>query len=152
MADIMPSYSDDRTTEFPRNNGFIALRRQEIRDISMRRCGLAFFLLLLMIDPVLQAASPALSAIRPVGGQRGTQLDITLSGARLGDAQEIIYYQPGITTVGLKKLDDNSVRATIKIAADCAGFARRARKDGDGDQRAAHLQRGRSQGAKRGRT
>ena len=120
MADIMPSYSDDRTTEFPRNNGFIALRRQEIRDISMRRCGLAFFLLLLMIDPVLQAASPALSAIRPVGGQRGTQLDITLSGARLGDAQEIIYYQPGITTVGLKKLDDNSVRATIKIAADCA--------------------------------
>ncbi len=38
----------------------------------------------------------------------------------LGDAQEIIYYQPGLTTVGLKKLDDNNVRAKIKIAPDCA--------------------------------
>jgi hypothetical protein len=60
-----------------------------------------------------------LGAIRPVGGQRGTELDITLSGARLGDAQEIIYYQPGISTLSLKKLDDNNVRARIKIAADC---------------------------------
>src|ERR1700727_1047851 len=84
----------------------------------MRRSALAF-LLLLLLDPILQAASPALSAVRPVGGQRGTQLEVTFSGARLGDAQEIIYYQPGITTVGLKKLDDNSVRAKIKIAPDC---------------------------------
>ncbi len=58
-------------------------------------------------------------AIRPVGGQRGSELEITLSGARLGDGREIIYYQPGITTISLKKLDDNSVRAKIKIAADC---------------------------------
>jgi hypothetical protein len=65
------------------------------------------------------AASPSLGAVRPVGGQRGTELEITLSGARLGDAQEIIYYQPGITTVSLKKVDDNNVRAKIKIAADC---------------------------------
>ena len=52
-------------------------------------------------------------------GQRGTEIEITLSGARLGDAQEIIYYQPGITTVSLKKVDDNNVKAKIKIAADC---------------------------------
>ncbi len=66
------------------------------------------------------AATPSLGAIRPVGGQRGTEMEITLSGARLGDAQEIVYYQPGITTVSLKKIDDNNVRAKIKIAADCA--------------------------------
>ena len=84
----------------------------------MRRC-LATLVFLFLISPSIQAASPALSAIRPVGGQRGTELEITLSGARLGDAQEIIYYQPGITTVSLKKLDDNSVRAKIKIAPDC---------------------------------
>ena len=35
------------------------------------------------------AATPSLTAVRPVGGQRGTELDVTLSGARLGDAQEI---------------------------------------------------------------
>jgi hypothetical protein len=84
----------------------------------MHRC-LATLFFLFLLTPTVQAASPALSAIRPVGGQRGTELEITLSGARLGDAQEIIYYQPGITTVSLKKLDDNSVRAKIKIAPDC---------------------------------
>ena len=84
----------------------------------MRRC-LAAIVLLSLLTPQTQAASPSLGAIRPVGGQRGTELEITLSGARLGDTQEIIYYQPGITTVSLKKLDDNSVRAKIKIAPDC---------------------------------
>ena len=87
----------------------------------MRRCNVAFALLIL-IQPSLEAATPSLGAIRPVGGQRGTELEVTLSGARLGDAQEIIYYQPGITTVSLKKLDDNNVRAKIKIARiACSG-------------------------------
>jgi hypothetical protein len=84
----------------------------------MRRC-VTTLVLLLLISPAIHAASPSLGAIRPVGGQRGSELEITLSGARLGDALEIIYYQPGITTVSLKKLDDNNVRAKIKIAADC---------------------------------
>ena len=70
--------------------------------------------------PDRHAATPSLAAIRPVGGQRGTEIEVTLSGARLGDAQEIIYYQPGITTVSLKKVDDNNVKAKIKIAPDCA--------------------------------
>ena len=43
------------------------------------------------------AASPSLGAIRPVGAQRGTEIEVTLSGARLGDAKGIFYYQPGIT-------------------------------------------------------
>ena len=72
-----------------------------------------------LLTPRIDAATPSLGAIRPVGGQRGTELEITLSGARLGDAQEIIYYQPGITTLSIKKVDDNSVRAQIKIAPDC---------------------------------
>ena len=84
----------------------------------MRR-SLATLVFLFLITPSIQAASPSLGAIRPVGGQRGTELEITLSGARLGDAQEIIYYQTGITTLSLKKLDDNSARAKIKIAPEC---------------------------------
>ncbi len=71
------------------------------------------------MTPAAFAATPTLSAIRPVGGQRGTELEITLSGARLGDALEIMYYQPGITTVSLKKVDDNNVKARFKIAPDC---------------------------------
>jgi len=85
----------------------------------MRRC-FVLSAILLLLEPSTQAATPSLGAIRPVGGQRGTEIEITLSGARLGDAREIIYYQPGITTVSLKKIDDNNVRAKIKLAADCS--------------------------------
>jgi hypothetical protein len=62
--------------------------------------------LALVLFSTAHAATPSLTAIRPVGGQRGTDLDVTFSGARLGDAQEIVYYQPGITTLSLKKLND----------------------------------------------
>ena len=81
--------------------------------------------LALLASPVLgsrslaSAATPSLGAIRPVGGQRGTEIEVTLSGARLGDAKEILYYQPGITTVSLTKVDDNNVKAKLKIAPDC---------------------------------
>ena len=80
----------------------------------------AIFLLVFSLGNwTASAATPSLGAVRPIGGQRGTELEITLSGARLGDAQEIIYYQPGISTVSLKKVDDNNVKAKVKIAADC---------------------------------
>jgi hypothetical protein len=67
-----------------------------------------------------RAATPSLTAIRPVGGQRGTEVDVTFSGARLGDALEIVYYQSGITTGAIKKLNDNAVSARLKIAPDAA--------------------------------
>jgi hypothetical protein len=89
------------------------------RETSMRFCFKAC-ILFSVLACTASAAWPSLTAIRPVGGQRGTEMEITLSGARLGDAQEIIYYQPGITTVSLNKVDDNNVKAKITIAADCA--------------------------------
>ena len=75
--------------------------------------------LVLLAASSVHAATPNLSAVRPTGGQRGTEMEIRLSGARLGDAQEILYYQPGISTVSLAKVDDNNVKAKIKIAPDC---------------------------------
>ncbi len=76
-------------------------------------------LALVFLGSASQAASPSLTAIRPVGGQRGTEIEVVLSGARLGDAQEILWHQPGIETLALTKIDDNSVKAKLKIAADC---------------------------------
>ena len=78
------------------------------------------FLLAFVIGGSLQAAGPSLTAVRPLGGQRGTEVDVVLSGARLADAREIFFYQPGIMTVSIVKLDDNSVKARFKIAPDCA--------------------------------
>ena len=62
-------------------------------------------------------ARPTSAAIRPVGGQRGTEVEVNLTGARLGDAQEILFYQPGIARPSSKAVDDNHVKAKLKIAA-----------------------------------
>ena len=75
-------------------------------------------LLLILAASSAPASSPSLTAIRPVGGQRGTEVEVTFSGARLGDMQEILWFQPGIETLSLTKVDDNSVKAKLKIAPD----------------------------------
>ena len=62
-----------------------------------------------------QAASPAMSAVRPTGGQRGTEVVVDLTGARLGDAQEVIFFQKGIEVTKIEKVNDNHVKATFKI-------------------------------------
>ncbi|MEO6808704.1 MAG: peptidase, partial [Isosphaeraceae bacterium] len=74
---------------------------------------------LLFTASALHAATPDLKTIRPPGAQRGAEVELTLSGARLGDAQEILYYQTGLTTSKLEKVNDNQIKATIKIAPDC---------------------------------
>lgn len=75
-------------------------------------------LLLGLVATTCFASTPNLSSIRPVGGQRGTEVEVTLAGARLGDAQEVLYYQPGIATASLEKVNDNQVKAKLKIAPD----------------------------------
>ena len=84
----------------------------------MRPSLLALPLLLIGVASSALASSPSLTAVRPVGAQRGTEIEVTLSGARLGDAQEILWYQPGIQTLGITKVDDNNVKAKLKIAPD----------------------------------
>lgn len=64
------------------------------------------------------AASPALSAVRPLGGQRGTEVEVNLTGARLADAKEVMIYQPGITVTKIQVVNDGHVKATFKIAPD----------------------------------
>ena len=57
----------------------------------------------------------------PRGGQRGTELDLHLQGFRLSDAQEILFYSPGITVTSLKPDKagpDNNITAHVVIAPD----------------------------------
>jgi hypothetical protein len=65
------------------------------------------------------AASPSLTSIRPLGARRGTEVEVTLSGSRLGDAREVVYYQKGIRTTKLHAENDGQVKATLKIEPDC---------------------------------
>lgn len=69
--------------------------------------------------PQVLAARPHLARIAPCGGQRGTEVDVVLGGQRLGDAQELMLYEPGIRVVKLEPKDDGTVNARLALAPDC---------------------------------
>ena len=73
---------------------------------------------LLVVTSWCHAASPSLGVITPRGGQRGTEVEFTFNGARLKDAQEILCYSPGFTVGKIEVVNDNVVKAKIKIAPD----------------------------------
>ncbi len=64
------------------------------------------------------AISPSVRGMKPVGGQRGTEVVVSLTGQRLADAQEILFYQPGITVTKIEAGKDGQATATFKIAPD----------------------------------
>jgi len=64
------------------------------------------------------ATAPRLDSVLPTGGQRGTEVELKLSGSRLDDAEQLFFYEPGIETVKLEFTNDIVV-ARLKIAADC---------------------------------
>lgn len=66
------------------------------------------------------ASSPAIRSIKPAGGQRGTEVKVTLTGQRLTDTQEILFYRPGIEVTKLDAGKDGRVEATFKIQPDAA--------------------------------
>ncbi len=65
------------------------------------------------------AFTPVLTTTNPSGGQRGTELTLTFKGERLGDAEEVFFYSPGIAVVKLEEIKSGTVKAIIKIAPDC---------------------------------
>jgi len=69
---------------------------------------------------VSNAASPSITSATPSGGQRGAEFEITLEGANLKDAQELMFYSSGITCSKLNVVSDSSVKVQLKAAADCA--------------------------------
>jgi hypothetical protein len=64
-------------------------------------------------------SSPQLSIILPRGVQRGMQHELTFSGARLDDAQEVFLYDSGVTVVKIEPIDANNIKVTVDVAADC---------------------------------
>ena len=67
----------------------------------------------------LSASDPSLRSIMPRGVQRGTEAVLTMSGARLEDAQEIFFYRPGVTATKIEPVNANSIKVTANVAPDC---------------------------------
>lgn len=82
------------------------------------------FLAVLTIAQPLQAlatapASPQLSIILPRGIQRGHDHVLLFAGARLNDAQEVFFYDTGITVKKIEQVNANQVKIHVTVAADC---------------------------------
>jgi hypothetical protein len=72
----------------------------------------------LLLAPAILASQPEANALSVVGVQRGQSVEVQISGARLGDAKELLFYSPGLTASNITKIDDNNIKATIAAAAD----------------------------------
>lgn len=66
------------------------------------------------------AADPSLSIILPRGAQRGTEQVFRFAGARLNDAEQIFFYEPGFEVLEIKAVNANNIDVKVKIAGDCA--------------------------------
>lgn len=65
-----------------------------------------------------EASQPEATSLSVIGVQRGQSVEVQISGARLGDARELLFYTPGLTASNITKVDDNSIKVTISAAAD----------------------------------
>lgn len=64
-------------------------------------------------------AEPDLGKIDPPGFQRGTEVEVILRGARLQDAQELLFYEPGVEVKTLEVVDDKQVKVKLALSPDC---------------------------------
>jgi hypothetical protein len=66
------------------------------------------------------AAYPEFSTTKPNGGQRGTDVKLTVTGTRLADFESLIFFSPGFTQKSVEKVENGKVDLTINIAPDVA--------------------------------
>jgi len=62
---------------------------------------------LLLTLAVARAAYPDFTGTKPNGGQRGAEVKVTLTGTRLADFEDLLFYTPGFRVKpGVKKGSD----------------------------------------------
>ena len=62
------------------------------------------------------AGSPNTGQITPAAGQRGTEIEVTVSGGRLADARSLLFDEAGIECVSVSAATAGSFKAKLKIA------------------------------------
>ena len=66
------------------------------------------------------ASFPQLALILPRGVQRGGDREFTFTGARLGDAEEILFHSAdGLAVKSLTPVDANSFKAVVHVPEGC---------------------------------
>lgn len=65
-----------------------------------------------------RASTPGLTSIVPRGIQRGTETDLSIRGARLEDAKELMIYTPGVTVTSWTIKSASEVVAHVSVDKD----------------------------------
>lgn len=86
-------------------------RNSPVAAVRRVACILAFVL----APTAAHAATPELAIVLPRGAQRGTEVDLSLRGQRLGDATQVLFYDPSITCTHLQIVSPTEVTAHIRI-------------------------------------
>jgi hypothetical protein len=73
------------------------------------------FILLLSLTSTLPAASPSIESVSPGIGQRGMEFELKLVGAGLADAEEVMFYRPGVACRDI--LIDSEYEVTLRLIA-----------------------------------
>lgn len=100
-------------------NGILNHQSAVVRQMLRGVLAASALAALLVSGQTLHAATPDLQTTLPRGGQRGAEVKVVFSGARLAGAQEILFHDKGIGYKDIKELDANKIEATLVIAPDC---------------------------------
>jgi hypothetical protein len=91
--------------------------------LSFVRTGLLIAGVSFSMASVASAITPRMENVLPHGVQRGVETEIKLYGSNFADAQEILFYDPGIEVVSFVPSEDEKTKgkeitARLKVAAD----------------------------------
>ncbi len=67
---------------------------------------------------MLLAAYPVFNTTTPRGAQRGKEVKLKITGDRLGDFEELMFFSPGFAMKSVEKIEEKTVECTIAVAAD----------------------------------
>ncbi|MFT5291537.1 MAG: hypothetical protein ACI82F_003621 [Planctomycetota bacterium] len=91
--------------------------------LSLLWAGVVRTLLLLlslsMLGSLARAGEPKLERVLPRGGQRGTEVVVTLTGEHLRETVDLLFTGTGIELVTIEECAKNSARLRLRIAPDC---------------------------------
>ncbi len=100
----------------------------------------AALLALMFASTVVQAASPDLRTTIPRGGQRGKEVKVTFTGARLDGAEEVLFHQKGMSfkdLVVVAEVNKAKAQAAFDQAKKAAATAEAATKAAEAKKVAA---------------
>lgn len=106
-------------------------RRFAGSPLGLRACLASIACVVVAIVPSLVPAGQfnTIDSVRPRIGQRGSTVEVTIAGSHLRDAQEVLFYKPGIRVVSIERLGKPpekpgaawhpQLKCVFEIAPDC---------------------------------